>query len=53
MAQLQTQTITITLSRLVKNGDDADASVLPTEVLESLEAVVGELAGDGVMVEIE
>jgi hypothetical protein len=53
MAKLQSETITITLSRLVKNTEDSDATLLSKEALDSLEAVIGELAGGDVMVEIE
>lgn len=53
MAKLQTETITITISRMVKNDDSTDAPILSKEAVESLEAIVSELAGGDVMVEIE
>lgn len=55
MAKLVTETITITLSKLVKNSDaeSGDAGILDGEMLAGIEAVVTELVGDGVMVEIE
>lgn len=53
MAKLQTETITITISRMVKNGEDADATLLSQDSIDSLEAIVSELAGGDVMVEIE
>lgn len=53
MAQLITETITITLSKMVKSSYHNDNVVLDEEVRASLEAVIQELAGDGVMVEIE
>lgn len=52
MAKLQTETITITLSKMVKNSEP-DIGVLTEETLGSLVAVIQELAGDNVMVEIE
>jgi hypothetical protein len=52
MAKLVTETITITLSKMVKNSDK-EANILDAEMLAGLEAVVTELAGEGVMVEIE
>ena len=52
MAKLNTQTLVITLSQMVKN-DSPETPVLPKELVEQLEAVIAELAGSGVMVEIE
>ncbi len=52
MAKLVTETITITLSKMVKNSD-SETNILDGDVLASLESVITELAGDGVMVEIE
>ena len=52
MAKLVTETITITLSKMVKNSD-ADSNIFDSDTLASLESVIAELAGDGVMVEIE
>ena len=52
MAKINEQTLVITLSQLVK--DDADVQpLLSTEVVAQLEAVVGELAGTGTLVEIK
>lgn len=52
MAKLLTETITITLSKMVRN-DAKNDTVLDEETLASLVSVITELAGDGVMVEIE
>ena len=52
MAKLQTETFTITLSKMVKNSEP-DVGVLDAGTLASLEAVIQELAGNDVMVEIE
>ena len=52
MAKINEQTLVITLSQLVK--DDADVQpLLSAEVVAQLEAVVGELAGSGTLVEIK
>ncbi len=51
MAKINEQTLIITVSQLVK--DDAPVSaLLSEEVVAQLEAVVGELAGSGTLVEI-
>jgi hypothetical protein len=51
MAKINEQTIVITVSQLVK--DDATTQPLLSEdVVTQLEAVVGELAGTGTLVEI-
>jgi hypothetical protein len=53
MAQIQKQTITITLSKLVKTGDTA-ADMGPEGFEAALEAVVTELVDDGsVIVEVD
>lgn len=52
MAKIQEEVITIKLSKLVKNLDDIDQ--LTNEDFESsLEAIVQELVGDAIIVEIE
>ena len=53
MAKLVTETITITLSKMIKNGEPQDQTVLTEEALAGIISVVEELAGEGVMVEIE
>ena len=51
MAKINEQTLIITVSQLVK--DDAPiAELLSADVVAQLEAVVGELAGSGTLVEI-
>jgi hypothetical protein len=51
MAKINEQTIVITVSQLIK--DDAPITeLLSSEVVSQLEAVVGELAGAGTLVEI-
>lgn len=52
MAKINEQTLVITVSQLVK--DDAPATeLLSADVVAQLEAVVGELAGAGTLVEIK
>jgi len=51
MAKIQEQHVVIALSKLKKDSDP-DEVLLPEEVATSLEAVVQELVGDGVIVEI-
>jgi hypothetical protein len=51
MAKINEQTLVITLSQLVKDDTPTDA-ILSAEVVAQLEAVVGELAGSGTLVEI-
>lgn len=52
MAKLNTSSIIITVSKLVKNSEPTDL-LLTDEVVAQLEAIVSELVGDGVVVEIE
>jgi hypothetical protein len=51
MAKLQEDVLTIKLSKLIKDSDTVDTNLSP-ELIQSLEAVVQELAGAGVLVEI-
>jgi hypothetical protein len=51
MAKINEQTLIITVSQLVKD-DAPTAELLSSEVVTQLEAVVGELAGAGTLVEI-
>jgi hypothetical protein len=52
MAKINEQTLVITVSQLVK--DDAPTKeLLSQDVVVQLEAVVGELAGAGTLVEIK
>lgn len=52
MAKINEQTLVITVSQLVK--DDAPITeLLSADVVAQLEAVVGELAGSGTLVEIK
>jgi hypothetical protein len=52
MAKINEQTLVITLSQLLK--DDADTTaILTDDIVAQLEAVVGELAGAGTLVEVK
>ncbi len=54
MAKVQTEIIVVKLSKLVKDTDDDDVSQLVNNDIESsLEAIVQELVGDQILVEIE
>lgn len=53
MAQIIQETITITLARLVKDGAVPVDSVIVEGVMDTLESVVQELVGEGVIVETE
>ena len=52
MAKINEQTLVITVSQLVKD-DAPTAELLSADVIAQLEAVVGELAGSGTLVEIK
>jgi hypothetical protein len=51
MAKLHEEVIVVKVSKLLKDTDEASA-LLNAGILESLEAVVQELAGAGTLVEI-
>jgi uncharacterized protein YccT (UPF0319 family) len=50
VAQVQQETVVITVSKLVKDGADA-ATLISDEVITALESVAEELVGAGVVVE--
>jgi len=52
MAKIKEQNIVITLSALVKNQDKADSSLVSDDILANLEAIVQELVGDNIVVEV-
>ena len=51
MARLNTIELTIKVSKLQRDNDD-DVELLPPEIIQQLEAIIAELAGDEVLVEI-
>jgi hypothetical protein len=53
MAKLQEEVLVIKVSKLVKDTEKGGEIILDHDAILSLEAVVQELAGAGVLVEIE
>lgn len=53
MAKIHQETVVITLSKLIKETDTVDHPVASNELCEALQAVAEELAGAGVVVEVE
>lgn len=51
MAKIQEEVIVITISKLVKN-DDVGTSIVNEDIISALGSVVEELAGSGVVVEV-
>jgi len=52
MAKINSQTLVITISKMVRDSEP-ETPVLDDEIVSQLEAVVTELAGSGVLVEVE
>lgn len=52
MARLNTKEVTIKVSKLQKDNED-DIELLSSNTIAQLESIIAELAGDGVIVEIE
>jgi len=52
MAKINSTNLVISLSKLVKDSDPSEP-VLNDEIQAQLEAIITELAGDGVIVEIQ
>ena len=52
MAKMQTETVVITVTKLLKDTE-AESTVLTAEVTAALEQVAQELAGAGALVEIQ
>jgi hypothetical protein len=52
MAKIQTETVVVTFNKLVKDSDSA-STVLTPEVIAALEQVAQELAGAGIIVELQ
>lgn len=52
MAKLQEEVIVIKLSKLLRDTDDTNTPILDSDGTVGLEAVVSELVGAGVLVEI-
>lgn len=52
MAKIQEEVIIVKLSKLVRDGDSGDR-IATQDLAESLQAVAQELAGSGIIVEVE
>jgi hypothetical protein len=52
MAKVQTETVVITVSKLVKDNAD-ETALISDEVVTALESVVEELVGAGLVVEVD
>lgn len=52
MAKIYTETIVITINKLVKD-DAAPAEIANEEMISALNSVVEELAGTGIIVEVD
>ena len=52
MAKINEQKLTIKLSKLVRDSEDMD-DIISAEMLEALLAAITEMAGDGVLIELE
>lgn len=53
MAKIYTETLVITFNRLVKDSDTDSADIVTTDITIALEQVAQELAGAGIVVEVE
>jgi hypothetical protein len=53
MAKIQEEIIVIKLSKLIKNSTDESSSLTNKDFPDNLEAIVQELVGDTIFVEIE
>ena len=52
MAKIQQQLVVVSLSRLLRSGESETGSMISEDVLAQLEAVIQEIVGDNVIVEI-
>jgi hypothetical protein len=52
MAKIHTETLVITISKLVKESGES-SPIVNEEIISALEQVVQELVGDSVIVEVE
>lgn len=54
MAKIQTESLVITFSKLVKDQNEAEQqNIIDSDMLEGITAVAEELVGAGVIVEIQ
>lgn len=52
MAKIHTETLVITVSKLVKESDSTQ-SIITQDIVAALEQVAQELVGDSIVVEVE
>lgn len=52
MAKIQEEIIVIKVSRLLRDSDSDASAIMPADSVDSLEAVIQELAGSNTLVEI-
>lgn len=53
MPKIQSETIEINLSKLIRNNDDpTQTPIIHNELISTLESVAQELVGEGIIVEI-
>jgi hypothetical protein len=53
MAQIHSENIVVTLSSLMRNTDTGTSVLATKELVEALETVAQELAGAGIIVEVQ
>ena len=53
MARIHEDVIIIKLSKLVKDSTNDESSLIAEDTIENIEAIVQELVGDSVIVEVE
>ena len=53
MAKIHTESIVITISKLVKEKDESSELVATNDICDALQSVAEELLGSGVVVEVE
>jgi len=53
MAQIKTEIMTVTISRLVKNTQENTSPLMNAQLTENVETIIQELLGETVMVEVE
>jgi len=53
MAKIHEEVVVIKLSKLIKEKDSANQQITTSDICDALQAVAEELAGAGVIVEIE
>jgi hypothetical protein len=53
MAKIHEEVVVIKLSKLVKEKDGSEQSIATNDICDALQAVAEELAGAGVVVEVE